>query len=613
MNTPERIDRAVELPARPDPQSSRELRVGTYIHYGKYRVADVLGRGSFAIVYAAEHVALRRPVAIKVVHVTAETGRGLIARFQREAQTAALVRHPNVLETYDSGTLPDGSPFLVLERVDGGTLTSVLARGPLSIVTAIDLGRQLARGLAAIAEAGIVHRDLKPDNVMLHRTPDGATVVKIVDFGVSKSILSKGVGLTAQGELVGTPQYMSPEQLRGEEIDARADVYALGALLYEAVTGHVPHKRENLGDLMVAVLNESFGSPRSLRPDCPEGLERILLKALERDRKQRFESPSAMLEALDHLAWEHASQRVPALQQQHPPVAESSVLESVRSPGDDLLDSQTRRTSTNKQWQRRVVAGLAITAAASLVALAIMTAVLPERRAAPDETAEAAERTGTATGSAAGELPQPTSPATAEAPPSSATLGTRPASAQPTRSGNPAASAQASRPARVPSPATPARANAPAPLVGAAKQTGQESGEPRAKTSPNAKVATNANVNGDDAEKRVAAGTTKKGESAAAAKAESAPPADPVAWDNVMKRALAALASGRSDEALSLYKEAVSIDRTGAAGHRGMALAAARLGRRAEAEKALEEYRKLWPAAPDIDNIAARITAISAD
>ena len=297
-----------ELAARMNAASERDnslelrdaLEAGQTIHYGRYFIHGVLGRGSFATVYDGEHVGLGRRVAIKVPRLRSDNMPSLHERFVREARTSVLVQHPNVLGIYDCGSLQDGTPFLVLERVNGDSLTTIIARGPVSFALVIELGRQLARALSALGDVGIVHRDIKPDNVMLHRSKYGIMLVKLVDFGVAKrSKWQAPMSLTLKGELVGTPQYMAAEQLRGEEVDGRTDIYAVAAVLYEALTGRPPHESTNFSDYLVAALSSPVRPIRELRPDCPAPLERIILRALERDRTLRHDTPEQLLEELN--------------------------------------------------------------------------------------------------------------------------------------------------------------------------------------------------------------------------------------------------------------------------------------------------------------------------
>jgi serine/threonine protein kinase len=270
---------------------------------GKYVVHGKLGQGGFAVVYDAEHIGLGRRVAIKVVHLDEETPLAMLERARREARISALVRHPNVLEVFDSGTLEDGSPYLVMERIHGETLSARIMRQGFTVPAVVEIGRQLLTALEVLAQHDIVHRDIKSDNVMLHDPGDGRVLVKLVDFGISKrGGLDVAPRLTTDGTLVGTPSYMSPEQLRGEALDARTDIYSVGTVLYEALTGHVPHERTSLSELLLAALHDKVTPVREERPGCPRELERIVMKALEKDRDQRYPDAVAMRAELESFA-----------------------------------------------------------------------------------------------------------------------------------------------------------------------------------------------------------------------------------------------------------------------------------------------------------------------
>jgi len=284
----------------PDQQVDALTR-GQYIHHGQYLIHGVLGRGSFATVYDAEHLGLARRVAIKVPLLHVDQQALLHERFLREARTSALVQHPNVLTIYDSGCLLDGTPFLVLERVVGESLDDCIAHGPLPIERVIEIGRQLARALSALSAAGIVHRDIKPANVMLHHEGNAGPQVKLVDLGVAKRRggWQQPLHLTMQGELIGTPQYMAAEQLRGEEVDGRTDIYGAAAVLYEALTGKPPHESHSLGEFIATALSVPVLPIRASRPDCPASLERTLLRALARDRAQRQATAELLLAELE--------------------------------------------------------------------------------------------------------------------------------------------------------------------------------------------------------------------------------------------------------------------------------------------------------------------------
>jgi serine/threonine protein kinase len=282
--------------------AARRLAPGTIVA-GKYVIRGKLGLGGFSVVYDAEHLGLGRHVAIKVVHVDDDMPIGLLERSRREARNSALVRHPNVLEVFDTGVLDDGSPYLVMERIEGETLSKRIVRQGLSIAAVVELGRQLMLALEALAAHNMIHRDIKPENVMLHDRGDGRPIVKVVDFGIAKrTVPERDVRLTREGTLVGTPSYMSPEQLRGENLDERTDIYSAGAVLYEALTGRPPHDRTSLNELMLAALHDRVRAVRQLRPGCPRELERIVLKALAKAREDRYPTAAAMRHDLERFA-----------------------------------------------------------------------------------------------------------------------------------------------------------------------------------------------------------------------------------------------------------------------------------------------------------------------
>jgi serine/threonine-protein kinase len=289
-----------------------ELAPGTLLA-GRYRIEAVLGRGGFATVYDAEQVAFARQVALKVLHRTDVTPHVLIERFAREVRISALVRHPNVLEVYDAGVLDDGSPFLAMEKIDGPTLHELLGRVQrLPLEQLLELAAQLLAALVAIGAQGIIHRDIKPENLMLARAPGGGFQLKLVDFGIAL-VREEGIGsrLTAHGALIGTPQYMAPEQLRSEITDARVDLYASGVVLYEALTGALPHDAADLSSLTLKVLTGNWQPVRAQRPDCPRALARLVERALAAEPSRRFASAASMLSALEACRAEQRGARAP--------------------------------------------------------------------------------------------------------------------------------------------------------------------------------------------------------------------------------------------------------------------------------------------------------------
>ena len=268
----------------------------------QYEILSPIGAGSMGEVYRARDTRLERDVAIKVLPQLVLSEPVRLQRFEVEAKAAAALNHPNILAVYQMGTYA-GVPYLVSELLEGMTLAETVRRGPLPLRKAIDYGVQIARGLAAAHEKGIVHRDLKPDNLFV--TKDGR--VKILDFGLAKvvqpkeSLANMAPTLTIPGVAMGTVGYMSPEQVRGLATDHRTDIFAFGAILYEMVMGQATFGRPTSADTMSAILNEEPTPISELAPETPAGLQRVVLRCLEKNPEQRFQSASDLAFALESL------------------------------------------------------------------------------------------------------------------------------------------------------------------------------------------------------------------------------------------------------------------------------------------------------------------------
>jgi formylglycine-generating enzyme required for sulfatase activity/dienelactone hydrolase len=263
-----------------------------------YRIIERLGAGGMGVVYKAEDLRLRRLVAIKLLSPDIGTGDSPDAgarrqRFEQEARAASALDHPNVATIHEIDETADGQVFIVMACYEGESLKDRLARGPLGLDDAIALAGQIARGLAAAHTHGIVHRDIKPANVMV--TPDG--VAKIIDFGLAK--LGDAAGLTQSGTTLGTVAYMAPEQARGGAVDARTDLWSLGVVLYEMLTGCLPFRAEQLGGVIRSILDDSPEPVDRHRPDVPTDLQAIVARALQKDPQRRYGSADEMLRDLD--------------------------------------------------------------------------------------------------------------------------------------------------------------------------------------------------------------------------------------------------------------------------------------------------------------------------
>jgi len=259
-------------------------------------------------VYLAEHPFMGRKAAIKVLRREFAEDRGLVERFMNEARAANAIRHPNIIDIIDVGRLPSGIPYLMMEFLEGESLAHRIARGKLEVPEAVDVILQTTAALAAAHGKGIVHRDLKPDNLYL--VPDdsapGGVRVKVLDFGIAKlrGDLSGGASKTQAGSLMGTPPYMSPEQCRGvsDEIDHRTDVYAIGIILFEMLSGEPPFIGAGWGDVVLAHMTKPPPSVRSRNPSIPESIEVVITKALAKTAGERFQSATEMRAALRALS-----------------------------------------------------------------------------------------------------------------------------------------------------------------------------------------------------------------------------------------------------------------------------------------------------------------------
>jgi serine/threonine protein kinase len=288
------------------PSSAEPIEVGDLVA-GKYRVHALLGHGGMGRVFSATNEATGKSVALK--YVLDPSSAGAAARFAREARAAGRIHHPNVVDIYDT-VEHHGATCIVMELLRGEALSSRLARErTLPVDDAIAIAIEIAQGIAAAHRVGVIHRDLKPANLFLVDA-DGRLRLKVLDFGISKIIESDPQLVTNTGVVLGTPHYLSPEQVRGvTDVDERVDVYAMGAVLYEMLVGRPPHDHTHVPALLVDIATVIPAAPHLLRPEIPRELSDIVMRALSKDASKRFASADAFAEALADLGRSPAERR----------------------------------------------------------------------------------------------------------------------------------------------------------------------------------------------------------------------------------------------------------------------------------------------------------------
>lgn len=266
---------------------------------GRYLIEAPLGAGGMATVYRARHTLVDRPVAVKVMSASLAQNESLKERFRREAKNAAALAHPNIIEIYDYGEGPEGAPFLVMELLEGAPLADFIAQGPMAPGQVAELGLQIAQGLARAHDFEVIHRDLKPENIFVSSQSSGRVQVKLLDFGIARSMHDSR--LTSAGEVFGTPQYMAPERITSIDAGPSADLYALGVILFEMLTGKLPFEANQLTGFFIKHLQEAPPKPSEHVPQCPRRLEELILQLMAKAPEERPVDAHQVIKALANL------------------------------------------------------------------------------------------------------------------------------------------------------------------------------------------------------------------------------------------------------------------------------------------------------------------------
>jgi serine/threonine-protein kinase len=383
---------------------------------GKYRLSRVIGQGGMGVVVAATHAQLDERVAIKLLLPEALQNAETVARFQREARSAVRIKSEHVARVIDVGNvdyaaaqlqaelgvpLAPGAPFMVMEYLEGQDLSGVLrASGPLSVTDAV---AYVAQAIEAIAEAhslGIVHRDLKPSNLFLTRRPDGTPMIKVLDFGISKAQgpnMTDG-GMTTTSAVLGSPMYMAPEQMiASREVDGRTDVWSLGVVLYQLLTGRGPFNGTTMTELCARILQEPHAPIRASRPDVPFELESVVARCLEKDRVRRFASVADLAEAIAPFGGQGAAMSAERARRLIPRTERASAIPQLPQQAQPLPATMVAMpyAATNPSWSATrgstsgsgVWLALALGAAGIFVAAAVVIAFLALHARAPTSAA----------------------------------------------------------------------------------------------------------------------------------------------------------------------------------------------------------------------------------
>jgi serine/threonine-protein kinase len=410
---------------------------------GKFRIERVLGIGGMGMVVSAMHIHLDERVAIKFLLPEALVNPEAVARFGREARAAVKIKSEHVARVIDVGALESGAPYMVMELLRGRDLGQQLREfGVLPLALAVEYVLQACEALAEAHAMGIVHRDLKPANLFLTMRADGSPCVKVLDFGISKVTVPTGsgsdMGMTRTQSIMGSPLYMSPEQMASaRDVDQRSDVWAVGTVLYELITGRVPFEAETMPQLCTLILHRDPPSPRTIRPELPEAIEAVIMRCLRKDRAQRYPNVGALARDLAMFAPDAGPRSAERISR----VLSSSGMSSTELSSSNL-DAHTAASNTGSQaWgatqvsrgKRAVWLGLLAAAGLTAVGVLIWRGSGSDAVPAPDVSAAAAPKPPAELAAAAppavsapAPLATPEIETTAVAPPAASSVPTKP-------------------------------------------------------------------------------------------------------------------------------------------------------------------------------------------
>ncbi len=373
---------------------------------GKYRIDGFLKRGGMGAVYRGTHLMLNKPVAIKLIKPELVSSSVVVQRFLREARAAAHLNHPNIVTVHDLGQTSDGMLYIAMEFVPGSSLKEAIqTEGAWEAKRVVRLVKAIASALSVAHRNNVVHRDLKPQNIMVTRDSDGNEIPKLLDFGIAKTLEPTSPALTSTGMVLGTPHYMSAEQARGAPVDRRSDLYALGVILYEMLVGSVPFDDTSIPQMLIKHLTEMPVPPSSVKPGVPLELEVIVLRLLEKDPDDRYQSAEELIGALDSFqdtAVEIAAE--PAIVVPPPTIAEGTTRDTTMAGAATALPPQATGTVRAHQVPEepkprgKILVFALVIAVGAVVALALFflrgrsgEAVIAEATVAVSATPEASE------------------------------------------------------------------------------------------------------------------------------------------------------------------------------------------------------------------------------